>query len=145
MARYEGGTKVPGGYYWNPREWSVTSVEGESGTLPGRHGEGYVRLHWIAALLLAPVLGGLFVVFLPFIAIGMVIDGAARALFGGARRGAADLAATVTPGWRPGEAHLTGPATERTPDEVHAGGAGEEALRDVAEEVARRRREGDDA
>jgi hypothetical protein len=141
MARYEGGTKVPGGYYWNPGAWSVVSVEGETGTLPGRHDERFVRLHWLAALLLAPVLGGLFVVFLPFIAVGMVIDGVGRVLFGGARRGAQDLAATMTPGWRPGEAHLTGPTVERTPDEVHAGGAGEEALRDVVDEVARRRGE----
>jgi hypothetical protein len=140
MARYEGGTKVRGGYYWNPSAWSVVAVEGESGTLPGRHGDGYVRLHWVAALLLAPILGGLFVVFLPFIAFGMLIDAGWRAVFGGARRGARDLAATMTPGWRPGEAHLTGRASEEKPGDVAAGGAGEEALREVAEEVARKRR-----
>jgi hypothetical protein len=140
MARYEGGTKVSGGYYWNPREWTVVAVAGESGMLPGRNGDGYVRLHWAMALLLAPVLGGLFVVFLPFIAFGMLIDAAWRGIFGGARRGAQDLAATMTPGWRPGEAHLTGRASEVKPEDVAAGGAGEEALKDVADEVARKRR-----
>lgn len=141
MARYEGGDRVPGGYYWNVGAWSIENVEGESGTLPGRHGQRFVHLHWTVALLLAPVLGGLFVVFLPFIGFGMLIDFAVRRLFGGARRGAGDLAATITPGWRPGEAHLTGRASEVKPEDVAAGGAGEEALSDVAREIDRRRAE----
>jgi len=95
----------------------------------------------MARQLLAPLLGLLFVVLLPFVGLAMLAQIAFRALARWARRGAEDLAATVTPGWRPGEAHLTGRRAAGASDpEVPAGGAGEDALRDVAEEVAARRR-----
>jgi len=142
MARYQGGTKAPGGYYWNARHWAITLVPEEGGTLPGRANEHFRSISWVAALLLAPILGGLFVVFLPFIGFAMLGGYAWRRIVGGAREGARDLAATVTPGWRPGEAHLTGrPGEPPQEGEVAAGGAGEEALRDVAEEIAARRGE----
>ena len=63
MRRYQGGTRVAGGYYWSPRRWAVELVPEGGGVLPG-HGEPYRGIHWAVALLLAPVLGGLFVVFL---------------------------------------------------------------------------------
>lgn len=143
--KYLAGNSVPSGYYWNPKKWSVTPVAKDGDVLPGEAGEKFVKVSLPLAIAAAPVLGGLFVVFLPFIGFGLTAYALANKLAGGAKKSAAELASTVTPGWRPGEAHLTGPATERTPDEVHAGGAGEEALRDVADEVARRRREGKDA
>jgi len=59
-----------------------------------------------------PVLGGLMVVFLPFIGLYMTAKAAASPLVGMFRRSAQDLAATVTPGWQPGEAHFTGKRTE---------------------------------
>jgi hypothetical protein len=117
MARFSGGSSVPGGYYWNPRHWSDTPVERDGG----------------------PLLGGLFVVFLPFIGFAMFFQWAFQKVAGSAREGARDLAATVTPGWRPGEAHMTGRALDGKHEELPAGGAGEKALEDVAAEVARKR------
>jgi len=139
MARFSGGSSVPGGYYWNPRHWSVTPVERDGGKLPGSSSDRYLRIHWLVALLLAPLLGGLFVVFLPFIGFAMFFQYLFRKVTGSAREGARDLAATVTPGWRPGEAHMTGRATDAKEDGLPAGGAGQKALEDVAAEVARRR------
>ena len=144
MARFNGGSRVPGGYYWNPRHWSVTPVAGEAGTLPGGSSDRYLRIHWLVALLLAPLLGGLFVVFLPFIGFAMFFQWVFRKVTGTAREGARDLAATVTPGWRPGEVHMTGRAMDTKNAELPAGGAGEKALEDVAAEVARKRAEGKD-
>jgi hypothetical protein len=140
MARYPGGTEVPGGYYWNPRKWTLTSVLNEGGVLPGDASQSYLKIHWVAALLLAPVLGGLFVLALPFVGLAMLARWLFLEVAGGARRGAKDLAATVSPGWRPGEAHLTGRAAE-PPADVSAGGAGEKALEDVAHEIAKKRKE----
>lgn len=139
MARFSGGSSVPGGYYWNPRHWSVTPVERDGGRLPGPSSDRYLRIHWLTAFLLAPLLGGLFVVFLPFIGFAMFFQWAFQKVAGSAREGARDLAATVTPGWRPGEAHMTGRALDGKHEELPAGGAGEKALEDVAAEVARRR------
>jgi hypothetical protein len=139
MARYSGGSSVPGGYYWNPGHWSVTPVEKDGGKLPGTASDRYLRIHWLVALLLAPLLGGLFVVFLPFIGFAMFFHWVFLKVTGSAREGARDLAATVTPGWRPGEVHMTGRALDGKHEELPAGGAGEKALEDVAAEVAHRR------
>jgi hypothetical protein len=98
-----------------------------------------VQVKGIAGLLLAPVVGGLFVVCLPFIGLGMILRAAFREGTDVARDGARDLAATVAPGWRPGEAHMTGRAMDPKRDDLPAGGAGEKALADVTAEVARQR------
>jgi len=139
MARYPGGTPVEGGYYWNPRRWTITPVADEGALLPGDAGERYLKVHWALVFLLAPVMGGLFVVLMPFIGFAMLLEWAlaraGRLLRGGAR----DLGATVAPGWRPGEAHLTGGPGEPPRGEVAAGGAGEQALEDVAREIEKRR------
>ena len=139
MARFNGGSSVPGGYYWNPGHWSVTPVEKDGGKLPGTASDRYLRIHWLVALLLAPLLGGLFVVFLPFIGFAMFFHWVFLKVTGSAREGARDLAATVTPGWRPGEVHMTGRALDGKHEELPAGGAGEKALEDVEAEVAHRR------
>jgi hypothetical protein len=139
MARFSGGSSVPGGYYWNPRHGSLTPVREDGDRLPGTPADRYVRIHWLAALLLAPIVGGLYVVLLPFIGFAMLLQWAFRKLTGSARQGARDLAATVAPGWRPGEVHMTGRAMDPKRDELPGGGAGQKALEDVAAEVARKR------
>ncbi len=143
MARMNGGTSVPGGYYWNPRTWSITPVAKDGDRLPGKASDSFLRIHGAVALLLAPLLGGLFVVFLPFIGLALFFQWAVGKATGTARDGARDLAATVTPGWRPGEAHLTGRALDPKREELPRGGAGEKALEDVASEVARKRAAGE--
>jgi hypothetical protein len=139
MARFSGGSSVPGGYYWNPRHWSVTPVKDDGQKLPGTSQDVYLRIHWLVALFLAPLLGGLFVVFLPFIGLATFFQVVFQKLTGTARAGARDLAATVTPGWRPGEVHMTGRALDPKHAELPAGGAGEKALEDVAAELDRQR------
>jgi hypothetical protein len=141
MARYTGGSRVPGGYYLNVRRGSITPVNDAGGNLPGTSDERYEQISWVTALLLAPVLGGLFVVCLPFIGFAMFFRLVWNKVTGTAREGARDLAATVTPGWRPGEAHLTGRPVDGKLEDRPAGGAGESALKDVADEVAHKRRQ----
>jgi hypothetical protein len=91
----------------------------------------------IGKLLLAPVVGGLYVVAMPFIGIAMLANSIAKRLLGHAERGAADLAATMTPGWAPGEAHMTG----KRPDEKAAGGApaADEKIDELAKEIEEKR------
>jgi hypothetical protein len=141
MARYAGGTLVPGGYYLDARHASIVAVTDEAGMLPGTSASRYVRISWVMVVLLAPVLGGLYVVALPFVGLATMLRWAWAKLTGAAREGAQDLAATVTPGWRPGEAHLTGRPLDAKSEQLPAGGAGESALRSVADEIARKRRE----
>jgi len=70
----KGGTKTKGGFYWKKGEWELVTVEGKSGTLPGRENDEYL---WIPAILFAPValiMGLAFYLFLPFIGFGMLIS-----------------------------------------------------------------------
>lgn len=134
--KYLAGNSVPSGYYWNPKKWSVTPVAKDGDVLPGEAGEKFVKVSLPLAIAAAPVLGGLFVVFLPFIGFGLTAYALASKLAGGAKKSAAELASTVTPGWRPGEAHLTGKPGETSEKEVPAHS---EAMEDLAKEIQDKR------
>ena len=108
MRTHVGGTAVRSGYYWNLGKWEVVPVRKSGEQLPGGGSDKYLRVPIVAVLLLLPALGGLFVVFLPFIGIALTLHAAVKPIAGLFKRSARDLAATVTPGWQPGEAHLTG-------------------------------------
>ena len=56
------------------------------------------------------------------------------------RTSATDLAATVTPGWQPGEAHFTGKPSEHAGVEEKGPSASRDALEALAAEIERRRR-----
>jgi hypothetical protein len=138
MTIISGGSAVPGGYYLSKSNWEIFPVEKDGQRLPGPAAEHYVKLSTAAALLLMPVLGGLMVVFLPFIGLYLSAQAALRPVAGMFQRSAQDLAATVTPGWQPGEAHFTGKASEaKKGDEA---GAGEDRLERLAREIQARRR-----
>lgn len=111
MKTINGGSAVQGGYYLSKSHWEIFPVAHDGQKLPGPASEHYVRIPTAAALGLMPVLGGLMVVFLPFIGLYLTAKAAARPVAGMFHRSAQDLAATVTPGWAPGAAHLTGKAT----------------------------------
>jgi hypothetical protein len=123
MTRISGGTKVKGGFYWRLAEWQIVTLSGESGVLPGTPNEGFYRVPVFAMLLLAPVMGGLFVRFLPLIGFAMVLDHAAKATAGAARSAGLWLGATLAPSWRPGEAFFTGKGAAKGKSDETAGEA----------------------
>ena len=109
MTTWTGGTRVRSGYYVERRTLGFVHVDRDGTTLPGGADARYLEVPAMAVMAAAPVLGGLFVLALPFIGIGMTAYGIGRRLVAGARTGATELAATVTgPAALPGEAHLTG-------------------------------------
>ncbi len=79
MTRHYAGETVRGGYYWNLAAWEPTFVEGREGTLPGDARAAFVRLPALLLLGAAPILGGLLVVFLPFIGIALFVQHVGRA------------------------------------------------------------------
>jgi hypothetical protein len=79
MTRHHAGDTVRGGYYWNIAGWDATFVEGKEGALPGDAQATYVRVPALLLLGAAPVLGGLLVVFLPFIGIALFVQHVGRA------------------------------------------------------------------
>src|SRR5574341_1544889 len=143
MTRTIGGSPAKSGYYWNVGKWEVIPVEKDGGRLPGGPKDRYLKVPTPALLLLLPVVGGLFVVFLPITGFVLVAYAAAMKVAALARGGAADLAATITPGWRPGEAHLTGKPGEGDKDLPREHGVGDQALEALRKEISEKRKHED--
>src|SRR5512133_578570 len=120
MAKYTGGMKVGAGYYYNPGRWSVEVVPPEGGNLPGAPSAKYVKVPFPLLLVIVPVLGALFLVFLPLIGFALFAYAIVRRVTGGVKESAKELASTVAPGWTPGEAHLTGKPGEEKAGEAKA-------------------------
>jgi hypothetical protein len=116
MARYTGGDQVCGGYYWNPRNWEVEVVPSEGARLRGARGSKYVKLPFPLLFVVVPLLGALFLVFLPLIGFGLFGYAIAKKVGGYVKQGATELASTVAPGgFATGEAHFTGkPGEEKS-------------------------------
>ena len=138
MKTINGGSAVQGGYYLSKSNWEIFPIEKDGQKLPGAASEHFVKLNTAAALMLMPVLGGLMVVFLPFIGLYLTAQAALRPLVGMFQRSAQDLAATVTPGWAPGAAHFTGKRSEeKTAEEAPSKAT---RLEELAKEIDAKRR-----
>jgi hypothetical protein len=110
MASNHGGDAVKGGYYWNLQKWDATFVEGPAGELPGSSNEIYRRIPTLALLFAAPIMGALFVMFLPFIGIALLLQHITRAAIEAAGDTIERVLRSVSPAWRPGMAFLAGKA-----------------------------------
>ncbi len=100
MLKYSGGHKVGKGTYWDLSNGGRIDIPNE-GVLPGDKNSTYTRFPPSVMLLLGPILGLLYVIFLPFIAIAMMISLLAEKIF----KGMWNIASF---GWRPTEAYLAG-------------------------------------
>lgn len=122
MARYDGGTQVESGYYWNPGRWAIEVVPPEGGRLPGAAAAGYVKVPFAALFVIVPLLGAVFLMFLPLIGFALFGQAVVKRVTGGVRKGATELAATIQPGqFAAGEAYFAGKPGEAG----EAGKAGE--------------------
>jgi hypothetical protein len=82
MTKYTGGETAKAGFYWNRGTWGVELIPAEGGTLPGDAGNTYLRVPWPLLLVIAPVMGGAFAMFLPFIGIALLVQFAWAAVTG---------------------------------------------------------------
>ncbi len=108
MTTIEAGTRVRKGYYFGGASWTVQAVAQDGTVLPGDAGERYLRVPLPVVVAIAPLLGALFVVFLPCLGFVLAAQAAARPVVRLFAHSATEIAATMQPGWQPGEAHLTG-------------------------------------
>lgn len=109
------GTTVKGGFYFNRDAWDLVTVSGKEGVLPGAGGQRCMRVPVWAVLALAPALGGLFVVFLPFIGFALVFLHLGRLCLSGTRRAVEGMLRLVAPSGRPGAASLAGKGIAESP------------------------------
>lgn len=104
MTRYHGKDTVKGGLYWNPTRWQILTIAEEGGMLPGEAETRYVRVPALMMLVLGPIMGGLYVMFLPFIGFAMVLGVAGAKLLAMAHMTGYHAEDTVKGGlyWSPG-------------------------------------------
>ena len=106
MRRYRGTETVEPALYFNVRQLSFRSMQ-ERGLLPGREEETWYRVPTLALLVVGPILGLAFVVFLPLIGFAMVgwlLAEKATRLAAEATRAAVRV---LRPGWEPSLAFLS--------------------------------------
>jgi hypothetical protein len=72
MTRRNAGEAARMGFYFNTRTWEIDLHRKDGGALSGRDGDRYVRIPAAALLVLGPVMGFFFVIFLPFIGFALV-------------------------------------------------------------------------
>ena len=72
MARFKGNETVGPGLYFNLRHLSFKSMEHE-GRLPGTENEVYHGVPWMVLVFAGPILGLVYVIFLPFIGVAAVL------------------------------------------------------------------------
>jgi len=147
MTRLDGGTRVKKGYYFEMRTWELQPIACDGEPLPGTAGRIYFHVPLLLVLVIAPLMGAAFVLFLPCIGFYLVLQAAFRPLARLFHRSATEVAATVQPGWQPGEAHLTGrrgASVDELAEMTERAEAGEAAGDDLAaleREIAAKRRE----
>lgn len=91
MKRFNGGNWVRGGYYLNLKTWEVCAVGGDNGALPGAAADRLIHLPLPMVFVVAPVLGGLFAIFLPFIGFAMTFHALGKGLLKALPRRAAKV------------------------------------------------------
>ncbi len=72
MTRYRGGAKVRSGFYWHPGKWEVIPLGKNGGVLPGTREIRYIKIPVVLLLLLGRALGGVYMIFLPFIGVALL-------------------------------------------------------------------------
>lgn len=138
---YESGSAVRSGYYFNAARWHVEPIANDGEKLPQTPGS-WIKVPTVAALLLVPILGATFLMFLPLIGFVMLFKALGASVLRVFRASAADLAVTMSPGWQPGEAHFTGKRPESADVEQKGPISRGDALDALAEEIERKRRNG---
>jgi hypothetical protein len=136
---YESGSAVLSGYYLNAARWHVEPIAHDGDRLPAGRGT-WTRVPTAAALLLVPLLGAAFIIFLPLIGFLVAVHALVTRVLDAFRGPARELASTLSTGWQPGEAHFTGKRPENGGVEEKGPVAAGDALEALAAEIERRRR-----
>ena len=139
MTTYQSGSAVRSGYYFNAARWHVEPIASDGTKLPEVPGS-WIKVPTAAALLLVPILGATFLMFLPLVGFVMLFRALGASVLRVFRTSAGELAATMSPGWQPGEAHFTGKRPENAVVEEKGPMARGDALDALAAEIERKRK-----
>src|SRR3990167_3908874 len=96
MARYHGGKRVKAGFYWSPARWEIITIPKGGRVLPGGEELSYFRVPVLFILVLGPLMGAAYVIFLPLIGFGLFFGFAGKKLFLFFRRAVKGAVAVVS-------------------------------------------------
>lgn len=108
MKRYYGGEVVKRGIYLNLNRKDLITIENDGEFLAGESNDSYVNVPPLAMIVVGPLMGLIYVVFLPFIGFAMVLGLVSGKVWLGVRQIGESLLGVVTANWRPGVAYLGG-------------------------------------
>lgn len=100
MKRFDTRTNVEPGLYFNPRRLRFRSQD-EPGRLPGAEDDTYYSVPLALLLVAGPLIGLIYVIFLPFIGLAMFASFAVQKLAGWIGEAGAAFARVLRPSWRP--------------------------------------------
>ena len=135
--RHNAGENVGRGFYWSPSTGEQVNVGDEQKVLPGQPGTVYYKLPFAVMVGLAPLLGVMFVMFLPAIGIALTLQQAGKAIGKQIGRWVHEAGAVAAPPEMVGQVALV-PKEEE--EETKPGKVREE---DLHKEVAARREKGE--
>ena len=112
---YKGGITVDKGLYWDPMEGQRFDM-GQGEVLPGDSGRIYVRISPVGLVLIAPLFGMMYVMFLPLFGIGVfivswlviIINAVATVALSGVQVCNRVAGRGISFNWQPSKAHFSG-------------------------------------
>jgi len=115
MIRYKGGIYVEKGLYWDPMDGQQVNMD-SGGILPGDSDKVYLRMSPAGLLLVAPLFGMMYVIFLPLFGIGVfivswlviIINSLAKLAMSGIQVCSRVVGRGASFNWHPSKAHLSG-------------------------------------
>lgn len=128
MITYKGGAYAEKGMYWDPIDGHRVTMRSD-GILPGDASKFFVRISPGGLLLVAPLFGMVYVLFLPLFGIGVfivswlviIINALAKLGTSGLQSCSRLVSRGTSFGWHPDKAHLTG-GSKRARKEVRREG-----------------------
>lgn len=133
MVRYKGGEKVVPGIYLNRKTGEIVNRMKTGGVLPADRDTEYIKIPAAAMLIFGPLIGLVYVVFLPFIAFGMLLWYGMDRLIHVFTPVHERVMGVAAPTWTPVEAYLDGKA--KTASESEEDDTGDAPERDESESM----------
>jgi hypothetical protein len=134
-----GSTKVVGGYYLNRKTLEICTVRNDGELLPGNESDLYIHVPVPALLVLVPVLGAIFAMFLPLLGFVMPIMFLSGKLAKLVSNLFGELMTTISQHWAPGEAYLVGKPAKMSEDIKKENPEVETDLKKLHDEIQHRR------
>lgn len=144
MRRYRGRQWVKGGTYWNLVDGELITITEKGGLLPGEEQAFYIRAPLGAVMVLGPLAGLAYIIFLPLIGIVMVVNFLAHKTWEGMQAlGRGTVSLLTSPQFRPGVSYLTrrerGPARKLSPTEEEEKAEADKIIAELEREIAARK------